>query len=195
MSYTIYFYLAFVFAKLGIFTYGGGYAIIALLLQVLQENGWISAKEFSNLVALSQITPGPIAINAATYVGYKVGGVLGSASATFGIFIPAFFISLLVSKFSKQAKNNQYFKSAMGALRVAAVGLIAAAVITFAKDAFFVNLTDSSVLNNIPNISSIFKYVSPIGIFIFVLSIFLNIKKVPVVFVMLIAAVIGLFLY
>lgn len=195
MPATIYFNLALVFAKLGLFTYGGGYAIIALLLQVLQENAWISPAEFSNLVALSQVTPGPIAINAATYVGYKVGGVLGSASATFGIFVPAFFIALLVSKFSTQAKNNQYFKSAMGALRVAAVGLIATAVITFSKDAFFAKLTDTSILNRIPIISNIFKYISPIGIFIFVLSIFLNIKKVPVVLIILIAAMIGLLLY
>ena len=75
----IYARLFYVFAKLGLFTYGGGYAIIALLLGILKEYNWVTSSEFSNLVAISQITPGPIAINAATFVGYKVAGVLGSA--------------------------------------------------------------------------------------------------------------------
>ena len=77
----IYVRLFYIFAKLGLFTYGGGYAIIALLLGILEQYGWITSAEFSNLVAISQITPGPIAINSATFVGYKVAGVLGSAVA------------------------------------------------------------------------------------------------------------------
>lgn len=95
----IYLRLFYVFAKLGLFTYGGGYAIIALLLGILEDYGWVTSAEFSNLVAISQITPGPIAINSATFVGYKVAGVLGSAVATFGIFLPAFVITMIVSKF------------------------------------------------------------------------------------------------
>ena len=102
----IYARLFYIFAKLGLFTYGGGYAIIALLLGILEEYGWVSSAEFSNLVAISQITPGPIAINAATFVGYKVAGVLGSAVATFGIFIPAFIITMIVSKFFYAVKNS-----------------------------------------------------------------------------------------
>jgi len=95
----IYFRLFYVFAKLGLFTYGGGYAIIALLLGILEDYGWVTASEFSKLVAISQITPGPIAINSATFVGYRVAGVLGSFFATLGIFVPAFFITMIVSQF------------------------------------------------------------------------------------------------
>ncbi|EKV58050.1 chromate transporter [Brachyspira hampsonii] len=191
----IYARLFYVFAKLGFFTYGGGYAIIALLLGILKEYHWITSSEFSNLLAISQITPGPIAINAATFVGYKVAGVLGSAVATFGIFIPAFIITMIVSKFFYAVKDNEQFNSIMNALRVCAVALIASAVITFTKDAFFVKLTETSILRNIDFIQNIFKYISPIGIFIFALSIFLKIKKVPILAIILISAVLGIILY
>ena len=196
----IYFRLFYIFAKLGIFTYGGGYAIIALLLGILEGYGWITASEFSNLVAISQITPGPIAINAATFIGYKVAGILGSSVATFGIFLPAFIICMIVSKFFYTLKNNEQFNSIMNGLRVCAVALIASAVITFCKDAFFVKLTDTSILNNISFIKNIFNYISPIGLFIFVLSIVLKKitiagKKVPIIAIILIAAVIGIILY
>ncbi|WP_295153743.1 chromate transporter [uncultured Brachyspira sp.] len=191
----IYAKLFYVFAKLGFFTYGGGYAIIALLLGILEEYNWISSSEFSNLVAISQITPGPIAINAATFVGYKTAGILGSSAATFGIFLPAFIITMIVSKFFYKLKDNEQFNSIMNALRVCAVALIASAVVTFTKDAFFVKLTETSILRNIDFIQSIFKYISPIGIFIFALSIFLKIKKVPILAIILISAVLGIILY
>ncbi|WP_297296743.1 chromate transporter [uncultured Brachyspira sp.] len=191
----IYARLFYIFAKLGLFTYGGGYAIIALLLGILEEYGWVSSAEFSNLVAISQITPGPIAINSATFVGYKVAGVLGSAVATFGIFLPAFVITMIVSKFFYTLKDNEQFNSIMNALRVCAVALIASAVVTFTKDAFFVQLTETSILRNIDFIQAIFKYISPIGIFIFALSIFLKIKKVPILVIIIISAVLGIVLY
>ncbi|PPS22593.1 chromate transporter [Brachyspira murdochii] len=191
----IYLRLFYVFAKLGLFTYGGGYAIIALLLGILEDYGWVTSAEFSNLVAISQITPGPIAINSATFVGYKAAGVLGSAVATFGIFLPAFVITMIVSKFFYAVKNNEQFNSIMNALRVCAVALIASAVVTFTKDAFFVQLTETSILRNIVFIQNIFKYISPIGVFIFALSIFLKIKKVPILAIIAISAVLGIILY
>lgn len=191
----IYLKLFYVFAKLGLFTYGGGYAIIALLLGILEDYGWVTSAEFSNLVAISQITPGPIAINSATFVGYKVAGVLGSATATFGIFLPAFIITMIVSKFFYAVKNNEQLNSIMNALRVCAAALIASAVVTFTKDAFFVKLTETSILRNIDFIQNIFKYISPIGVFIFALSIFLKIKKVPILVIIAISAILGIILY
>ena len=191
----IYVRLFYIFAKLGLFTYGGGYAIIALLLGILEQYGWITSAEFSNLVAISQITPGPIAINAATFVGYKVAGVLGSSVATLGIFFPAFFITMAVSKFFYSLKDNEQFNSIMNALRVCAVALIGSAVVTFTKDAFFVQLTETSILRNIDFIQNIFKYISPIGVFIFVLSIFLKIKKVPILAIIIISAILGIVFY
>ncbi|WP_300369969.1 chromate transporter [Brachyspira sp.] len=191
----VYAKLFYIFAKLGFFTYGGGYAIIALLLGILEEYNWITSSEFSNLVAISQITPGPIAVNAATFVGYEVAGILGSSFATLGIFMPAFFITMIVSKCFYKLKDNEQFNSIMNALRVCAVALITSAVVTFTKDAFFVKLTENSILRNIDFIQEIFKYISPIGIFIFALSIFLKIKKVPILVIILISAALGIILY
>lgn len=191
----IYFRLFYVFAKLGLFTYGGGYAIIALLLGILEDYGWITASEFSKLVAISQITPGPIAINSATFVGYRVAGILGSFFATLGIFVPAFFITMIVSQFFYKIKDSEQFNNIMNALRVCAVALIGSAVITFSKDAFFVKLTETSILRNIDFIQNIFQYISPIGIFIFALSIFLKIKRVPIIAIILISAALGILLY
>ena len=102
---------------------------------------------------------------------------------------------MIVSNFFYKIKDNEQFNAIMNALRVCAVALIASAVITFSKDAFFVKLTETSILKNIDFIQNIFKYISPIGIFIFALSIFLKIKKVPVIAIILISAILGIVLY
>ena len=111
--------------------------IIALLLGILENYGWISASEFSKLVAISQITPGPIAINSATFVGYRVAGILGSFFATLGIFVPAFFITMIVSNFFYKIKDNEQFNAIMNALRVCAVALIASGCNHIFKRRFF----------------------------------------------------------
>jgi chromate transporter len=91
--------LFFVFFKLGLFSFGGGYAMLPLIYQEIQKFGMMDPTEFSNLVAISQMTPGPIAVNAATYVGFKAAGVLGSAVATLAVSLPAFVIIILVAHF------------------------------------------------------------------------------------------------
>ena len=86
--------------KIGLFTFGGGYAMIALLEnEFVSKKGWLSKDEFLNMTAIAESTPGPIAINSATYIGYKNGGVLGSALATLGVCIPSFTIIYLISLF------------------------------------------------------------------------------------------------
>lgn len=191
----LYFDLFFVFFKLGLFTFGGGYAMIGLLANILEENMWIDHASFLNLVAISQITPGPIAINAATFVGYNVAGVIGSSIATLSVFLPSFFICMAVSKFIKQVKYNKYFNSVMTNLRTTTAALLASVVITFARDAFFTNLTKSSILLNIKGIEKLFEHISPIAIIIFLLSIFLINKKVSIIKIILITAVIGMVFY
>jgi len=92
--------LFFSMLKIGLFTFGGGYAMLALLEdEFADKKKWITAEEFMDMVAISESTPGPIAINSATYIGYKVGGVLGSAVATLGVCIPSFVIIYLISLF------------------------------------------------------------------------------------------------
>lgn len=135
----IYLKLLLVFFKIGLFSFGGGYAILAMMNQeIVDINHWVSAKEFIDIVAISQSTPGPIAINAATYIGYKAApiSVLGSALATFGVVLPSLIIMLIICNFFFKFKNNKYMESALKGLRPATVGLIAAAAIVVANGAF-----------------------------------------------------------
>ena len=92
----IYLHLFYIFFKVGIFGFGGGYAILPMIYQEIQTFGIVTPEDFSNLVALSQVTPGPIAINAATYVGYKAAGLGGAAMATFAVSLPSFLLIVLV---------------------------------------------------------------------------------------------------
>ena len=130
--------LFFVFFKVGLFSFGGGYAILPLMQhEVVDVNKWISFKEFMDIVAVSQITPGPISINLATHVGYRIGGTLGSTIATTSVVLPSIIIiSLIViflKRFSKLPVVQRIFKS----LRVTIVGLIlAAGIVLFVKENF-----------------------------------------------------------
>ena len=130
--------LFFVFFKVGLFSFGGGYAILPLMQhEVVDINKWISFNEFMDIVAVSQITPGPISINLATHVGYRIGGTLGSTIATTSVVLPSIIIvSLIViflKRFSKLLVVQRIFKS----LRVTIVGLIlAAGIALFVKENF-----------------------------------------------------------
>lgn len=133
----IYINLLFTFFKIGLFSFGGGYAMLPLIQQeVVTFNKWLSHKEFIDIVAISQVTPGPIAINAATYVGYKVAGILGSSAATCGVILPSFILILIMTKFFFKFRNNKYVDAAFMGIRPAVVGLIAAAAILVAFGSF-----------------------------------------------------------
>lgn len=89
--------------KIGLFTFGGGYAMIAIIeREIVEKKGWISNDEFLDIIAIAESTPGPLAINSATYVGYKVCGVLGSIFATLGVVLPSFIIIFAISFFFEQ---------------------------------------------------------------------------------------------
>lgn len=119
------------FLKIGLFGFGGGYAMLSLIQhEVVVRQGWISAQEFTDIVAISQMTPGPISINSATYIGYTAtGSVLGSAAATLALMLPSFIIMLTVCKMLAQVKSNKYIAAAFVGLRPAVPGLIAAAAL------------------------------------------------------------------
>ena len=123
------------FFKIGLFGFGGGLAIIQLIYDSIKEFANISQEEFANIVAIAQVTPGPVAVNSATYVGYEVGGYLGSAIATLGVATPAFIIISLVAKAVNRYKESTAVKGALEGIRPATVGLIAGAVITIGEAA------------------------------------------------------------
>ncbi len=131
-------YLLFImFLRIGFFSFGGGYVMLPLIYQGIQEFGVMSAREFSDLVALSQITPGPIAINAATYVGYNSAGIPGAAAATIGVALPSFILVILVSHFMNRFKESQGLNAVLAGIRPATVGLLAAAVVFLSETSIF----------------------------------------------------------
>jgi len=130
------------FFVIGAFTFGGGYAVISMIqAQVVGVHGWISEGTFTDIVGISQMTPGPVGINCATYVGYDVIvnaggshflGVLGSVTATFATVLPSFIIMLTIVKLYMKFSKSATFQTILAALRPAIVGLIAAAAIVLA---------------------------------------------------------------
>ena len=130
--------LFFVFFKVGLFSFGGGYAILPLMQhEVVDINKWISFKEFMDIVAVSQITPGPISINLATHVGYRIGGTIGSTIATTSVILPSIIIISLIVIFLKKFNKLPVVQRVFKALRVTVVGLIlAAGMALFVKENF-----------------------------------------------------------
>lgn len=131
--------IAATFFVIGAFTIGGGYAMLSLLqTEVVVSHGWMTESAFTDVVAISQMTPGPIGINAATFVGYDVlfqatglhwVGILGSAAATLALMLPSFLIVLLIVKFYTRFRGSTLYEGTMGWLRPTVVGLIAAAAV------------------------------------------------------------------
>jgi len=124
--------LFYTFFKIGICGFGGGYAMMSMIM-VECEKMSITAEQFADLNALDMVVPGPIAINAATYVGYLHSGFWGALAATVGVSLPSFIIVLLVMKFIQKYKNNKLMDGFLSGVKPAAVGLIAAAAIMIAS--------------------------------------------------------------
>ncbi|MGI6037972.1 MAG: chromate transporter [Limnochordia bacterium] len=125
----LYLNIIFIFFKIGLLTIGGGYAMLPLIQKELISRGWLSAREFVDIVAIAEMTPGPIAINAATFVGYRLDGVLGSIAATTSIALPSFLLIILLSKFLEQFETSPVVQGAFQGIRPAVAGLIASAAI------------------------------------------------------------------
>lgn len=123
------------FFKIGLFSFGGGYAMLPLIKQeVVDKNQWMTAESFANIIGISQVTPGPLAINTATYVGYKTEGILGATSATLGVTLPSVIIIFLIATLFMKYKDNKYAEGMLKYIRLCAVGLIAAAAIMLKDD-------------------------------------------------------------
>ena len=126
------------YLKIGFFGFGGGYAMLSLIQnEVVVQHQWMSNGEFADIVALSQITPGPIAVNSATYVGYTVGlqqgstawGVFGAAVATISVCLPALTLMLLITRFYLKLHNNRLVEGAVGGMKPVVIGMIGAAAL------------------------------------------------------------------
>lgn len=135
----IFVFLFITFFEIGLFGFGGGYGMLSLIqTEVVSRNHWLSSAEFTNIVAISQMTPGPIGINSATYCGYtavhnagygQLMSVLGSFTATFALVLPSFVLMIIISKMLMRYMNTPLVQSVFTGLRPAVVGLLAAATL------------------------------------------------------------------
>jgi len=139
----IYIQLFLSFFKIGLFGFGGGLAILSLIQMEVEQYGWMTQQEFVDIVAVSQVTPGPIGINCATYVGYTTAGIWGSVLATTAIVLPSLIIMISICKayfwLSKRFQGNPYFEQTLRMLRFTVIGLIASAALMLIKPTNFID--------------------------------------------------------
>lgn len=126
----IYLQLFLTFLEIGAVSFGGGYGMISLVREKVLSYGWLTEEEFLNMIAVSESTPGPIAVNMATFVGSAQGGVLGSALATLGVVLPAFIIMLIIASLIRNLLKYKGVQATLGGIRPAVVGLIIATAST-----------------------------------------------------------------
>lgn len=139
---SIYLKLIWAYFKIGIFGFGGGYAMLSLIEKEVVESGWITNKVFTDIVAISQMTPGPIGINSATYIGYVVtDSIWGSIVATLVVVIPSFLLVLYTTHFIRRHKNSSIIKGIFLGLRPVVVGLIASAALLLMNNENFIDYT------------------------------------------------------
>lgn len=190
----IYVRLFLSFVKIGLFSFGGGYAMIPLLQSEIEAYGWLSASEFADIIAIAEMTPGPIAVNSATFVGFRAAGFWGGLAATIGVATPSLILILIIAqyffRFQKHPLNTLIFYG----IRPVIAGLIASAAFFVAETAIWkteqaveaVHLDIPQTLQNI-NLGSI-------AIFAMVLLVLMKYKLHPIL-VIVVSSMIGIVFY
>lgn len=173
----IYLQLFLSFLQIGAFSFGGGYAAMPLIQnQVVQIHPWLSQSEFTDLITISQMTPGPIAINSATFVGTRIAGIPGALAATAGCVLPSCILVTLLAKIYLKYRNLSLLQGVLKSLRPAVIAMIAAAGVSILVTAFWGEAITSLTLTQLlPNIS-----IQAVGIFIGSLILFVRFKINPI---------------
>lgn len=133
----IYWQLFLAFLQIGMFSFGGGYAALPLIQEQVMKNGWLSATEFTDLITISQMTPGPIAVNSATFVGIRIGGIAGALAATLGCILPSCILVMGLAWLYLRYRKLSMLQSVLETLRPAVVAMIAAAGVSIMITAFW----------------------------------------------------------
>ena len=181
----IYLDLFLTFLKLGAFTFGGGAAMMPFIQEEAVSKWGFTAEEIINFIAISESTPGPFAVNIATYVGAEKGGFLGALCATFGLVLPSFIIILIIARCYEKFKTNRIVAGAMTGLRPASVGLIAAATFSIGMEVLFpAGFSFATMIS--------YDFICALLIFLGMLSLCLFVKKFNPIYVILISAVLGI---
>ncbi len=178
---SIYLKLIWAYLKIGLFGFGGGYAMLSLIQREVVDSGWISSTTFTDIVAISQMTPGPIGINSPTYIGYVVtGSVWGSILATVTVVLPPFVLVLYASHFIRRHKDSAIIKGVFMGLRPVVVGLIASAALLLMNGENFGTATPDCIKSIVICIAS------------FCVVYF---TKIHPIFIIIAAGIVGAFIY
>lgn len=154
------------FFKIGLFGFGGGYGMISMIqFDVVDKNGWMTNSEFADILALSQMTPGPISINCATYIGYNQGGIIGAIFTTFALCMPTILLMAIVITWLFKNKENHYVKALLSSLNPIVVGLIFSAGVLMMNKENFVGF-ESVIVCAIVFVATFFFKVNPIYLII-----------------------------
>lgn len=186
----IYLQLFLEFLKIGLFTFGGGYAMIPLIKEVVLKYNWLNESQFLNMIGVSEVTPGPIAINMATYIGSTQAGIGGAAIATLGVVLPSFLIMLLISILLKRFMKNKYVQGALGGIKGVAIALICSSAITLLADVLFPYKVEGGTISFAPQFTAIKIFVLIVAGY-FLLKIILKKKPGPIAIIIM-SAIIGL---
>jgi len=163
------------FFKIGAFSFGGGYAMLPVIQREIVENHkWITSKQFIDIIGISQMTPGPIAINSATFVGFKVSGILGSMAATLGVISFSFILVSIANHYILKFKESSIMKAALAGMRPAMIGLIISVFLSLGRESY--------------------KDIKSIVIGIIILGLLLTNKLHPILVIM-ISGVLGIIFY
>ncbi len=200
----IFLQLFYTFFKIGLFGFGGGYAMLSMIQgEVVTKYGWLSTAEFTDIVAISQMTPGPIGINSATYVGYSAivnagfqpaMGVIGSTIATLAVVLPSFILMFLISKFFIKFQNHPSVKAVFKGLRPAIVGLLAAAALLLMNSENFGQFYNLPLSDLRTFIQANYQFLISIIIFI-VTFIATRYYKISPIYMIILCGIAGFFLF
>lgn len=185
----IYLILFLEFLKIGLFTFGGGYAMVPLVQETIEKHSWLTESQFAYMIGLCEVTPGPIALNMATFIGATNGGFLGGLVATLGVVIPSFVIICIIAALLAKFSNNKYVKSALKGTMAVAIGLIIYATLTMIGQVLVKVDVSTASFNITGNLSSIRLFVLIAGGY--VLLWLIRKKKPGPISVIAMAAIVG----
>ena len=187
----IFWKLFYTFLEIGAFSFGGGYGMIALIRERTLSAGWLSEEELLDIIAVAESTPGPIAVNLATFIGARQGGIPGAVCATAGVVLPAFLIILLIAALAKSLMKYKGVQAFLGGVRPAVVGLLfATAAILLLRGGFGITTVSDGVS---PDFAALGIFAALVLIALIAKKAFK--KKIPPIVMILIAAALGIAVY
>jgi len=183
------------FFKIGLFTIGGGYAMIPLIMEEVIRQGWADELQLLDYIAIAESTPGPFSINTATFIGMNQAGLIGVTLAVLGLILPSFIIILIIAKYLTRFLEYKGVQAAVRGLSPAVIGLMSAAVISIAMAAFNLNLTGHGT-KIFTDFLEIIKDINLLGVIIFIIVLLISkIFKLNTYKIIVLSAVMGILLY